>query len=465
VARSWWWLVLVVAVACKGESDPAKDVRPATRSTAPVAEPAAKLEPVPAGSPIAGSARLQFAIYFLPRPRGDARAELVKGLKTLEGVKPPLEVLEKEGTPTAGSHAVVLETPASELSPPTPEELEYFGKGLSPEQAAAVQNSEVVLGCDITAAEPTMHEINRQAMELLLAVARRSGGLIWDESTRQLFTPESWKKMRLDRWTGRLPRAPTLFAIHNYQDGELRRLVTLGLEKMALPNLVVEQVAPSSAERVAMIINLTAQTMLEGGVVQPGGLLALDAATQVDPADPPDQKPGRASITLVAANREEGDPDGRLWEIAFPGGPASQAQERQEALLDVLFPSTDEAVGIEHDEEMMNASKHARETLLGKVKKKFRAGLSVGQHLLVKGPFTTDHGGREWMWVDVISWKGTSIEGLLQNDPDDVSSLKAGARVTVEEGSVFDYMIQRADGSYEGNTTGDIMLRRQKEGR
>jgi uncharacterized protein YegJ (DUF2314 family) len=79
------------------------------------------------------------------------------------------------------------------------------------------------------------------------------------------------------------------------------------------------------------------------------------------------------------------------------------------------------------------------------------------EHLVVKGPFKTASGGTEWMWIEVVSWKGKTIEGILQNQPFDVPDLKVGARVQVEESAIFDYIWNRADGSVEGNETQSML--------
>ena len=99
---------------------------------------------------------------------------------------------------------------------------------------------------------------------------------------------------------------------------------------------------------------------------------------------------------------------------------------------------------------------------MSEVKPKFHTSWSELNHLMVKAPFRTDDGGNEWMWLDVVRWKGKTIEGILQNDPAAVSGLAAGARVTVDEDSVFDYIVRRADGTTEGNTTAELTERRQK---
>ena len=76
---------------------------------------------------------------------------------------------------------------------------------------------------------------------------------------------------------------------------------------------------------------------------------------------------------------------------------------------------------------------------------------------MVKGPFKTASGGNEWMWIEVVRWKGSKIEGILENDPFQVPNLKAGARVEVEEDSIFDYIYRHADGTREGNETSALI--------
>lgn len=55
--------------------------------------------------------------------------------------------------------------------------------------------------------------------------------------------------------------------------------------------------------------------------------------------------------------------------------------------------------------------------------------------------------------------EGQHDRGILQNDPAEVPDLKAGARVVVEESSVFDYLHVLADGTRQGNTTAAILSR------
>ena len=98
-----------------------------------------------------------------------------------------------------------------------------------------------------------------------------------------------------------------------------------------------------------------------------------------------------------------------------------------------LFGSKDEIHGIKHDEEIEAASERAR-AKLPELQKAFEAGLKPGELILVKAPFKTADGDREFMWVEISSWKADEIGGTLQNEPFNVPELKAGAKGYSEPG-------------------------------
>ena len=92
-----------------------------------------------------------------------------------------------------------------------------------------------------------------------------------------------------------------------------------------------------------------------------------------------------------------------------------------------------------------------------------RTGFPHGAHLIVKAPFKTDKGDNEWMWVEVTSWKGDRMEGILINEPFHVPTLHEGADVVVSQQTLYDYMYTRVGGESEGGETDQILLRREQE--
>ena len=66
------------------------------------------------------------------------------------------------------------------------------------------------------------------------------------------------------------------------------------------------------------------------------------------------------------------------------------------------------------------------------------------------------------MWVEVTSWKGDKIKGLLKNEPYKIPKLHGGQIVDVLEGDIFDYIYRHADGVEEGNETGKLIEKNAK---
>ncbi|HEY3494717.1 MAG TPA: DUF2314 domain-containing protein, partial [Polyangiaceae bacterium] len=133
-----------------------------------------------------------------------------------------------------------------------------------------------------------------------------------------------------------------------------------------------------------------------------------------------------------------------------------ERQQRQVAALSTLFGSNDAIARIEHDQRLLAASERAKKKAFA-LRERFVKGPPPREMLLVKAPFATPGGSREWMWVEVVTWKEDVIHGILDNDPVDVPTLKAGARVDVRAGDIFDYLWTKGDGTVEGNETSAII--------
>src|SRR5262249_4972869 len=156
-----------------------------------------------------------------------------------------------------------------------------------------------------------------------------------------------------------------------------------------------------------------------------------------------------AQLTLAKAEPDEGDPENRLLELRFDRYPGKTVHEKHQEFASTFYGSVETVAYVKHNDAIRAASDRARQRLPA-LRKQFNAGLQPGETLLLKAPFETDDGGNEWMWVEVSSWKGSTIVGLLANEPDHVPGLRAGATVEVNEEEIFDYILNKADGSMEG---------------
>jgi len=252
-----------------------------------------------------------------------------------------------------------------------------------------------------------------------------------------------------------------------YDAGHSQRAISLGMAKMGLPDLVVEDLAQHSQGEIGNLINLVSQALAEGQAARKtcGFRLALseirDAGIREEmmKALKPNST-GVACLTLLPGKWEDGDPHNRLVQLAFDKYPGPDLHARQEAMIDSFFGFADSVHYVKHDDALLAASAEARQQLpaLHKALEAFQPG----EYLEVKAPFRTESGGNEWMWVEVRRWEGNRISGLLDNEPEAVPGLHAGQEVEVRQEDIFDYLHKFPDKRTEGNKTGMIMKNMQE---
>ena len=408
----------------------------------------------------------QYALYLMPGYEGDplqTAADLIREqyeqfsiIETFD--EPPVR-------PIVG--LTMLADAQQHYRPPDMEFIGYFGRGLTREQALAVQQSDNALIIDFAYPIEFASAAFLDALTIMERISRQHESLIWDEATREIFTANAWRDMRVETWNDGLPRAQDHTVIHVYQDDEYVRAITLGMAKFGLPDIVVNDFSWSLNQPMGNLINLVCQTLVEGRDFNDDLSLDLDVdairhdqireetqATLLDNAE------ARIRLNLRPTEPDEGDPANFLLEIRFDAAAGATTQQKQEALLSSLFGWTDTATAVSHTEEILDASERAREKL-PQLRRDFNEGLDPGEVILVKAPFTTSSGGTEWMWVEVMQWEGNRIQGLLKNEPVDVPGIRGGSVVTVNQDDLFDYIRNYADGRREGNETGELIQKYQ----
>jgi len=431
-------------------------------------ERAARVEPIPATVLDAGVRRgaatppaigkgvwiyVELAVYHsTPGAVEKAKALLASEHSVLRFAEKPSR---DSPTPAVFIREPVLET----YRPPDQSQLKLFGRGFGPDDANRIGTSKHVTVVGVTAHRGDEgNAALRAAHVLALDLARAVSGYIWDEGTREAFTPEAFEKRRLAVWSGGLPRAASQYVIHAYRERELLRLITLGMDKLGLPDLVVEDAADGLSSRLGKVITLVAQTLAEGGTADASGYLSLD----IEGVRDADERASllrevvangkkRAQVRLVEGHHEKGDSDNELRELDF--GESPERQVRQAALIAALFGIEDKISRVQGgDVEIAAARARAKKRLLAEVKPLFLKGLPFDEHLSVKAPFVEGE-QTEWMWLQVVRWEGHQIRGILNNQPYYLHSVRQGAQVSVDEASVFDYELHLPDGGTEGNET------------
>jgi uncharacterized protein YegJ (DUF2314 family) len=429
----------------------------ASRAAAPQPQP---LPPqLPPGPLFAPRATFRFTVVHTPKP------DVPVLPKVEELVRQRFTALRLTGE----GAATVRASERALKDHPLPEQgmLELAVRGLSPQEQARLAASERVTVLEFTT-QPPAFEAVRQAHELALELVRASGGLLWDEQAGEFFSAEGWHERRLEGWDGGEPYAQRHFNTRVYSDWDgTARLMTAGLGTFGLPDLGVQGVPVPVAGTVASFLNLTAQLLLEGTAVRKDGAfpVALDALKLAPYREAlleqvPPEAPRRTLIGLLPVEPSDVEGENRLVEVIFQARPGDNPSERPYAAVAEVFGSRAEIVHVEDDEELVAASRRAVEALLTRIKPRFQEGQEQESKLFVKARFTTSGGGIEWMWVHVTRWEGSSLHGVLNSEPADVPGLKAGSPVTVGEDSLYDYILEREDGTTEGNETQRLLLER-----
>lgn len=392
----------------------------------------------------------EFALYFAPGPKSDPEKALSQLLaRDFSTLRDYIQVSHKWSD-------------LSDYPPPSPDSFRYVTVDLTMEQGGAIANSERVFILNFEAAPADLLRANREANLLTHRLAEMTDGLPWDEECRLLYSRAAWKQRRVDTWQGDVPDVRGHVNMHAYRNPDLVRIITLGMRKFGLPDLVVAQTASGKSRAAGNTINACAQRMLEGQRFADGQFPLVLAEVKHDSVraglldNPLKGATGRVALLLPQAPREDGDPRNRLLALQFPDSEGRTALEKQGSALATLYGAQDDVVGHEPgDKAMKAASEKARRDFTAKAPR-FRKGLEPNERLVVKAPFVIGD-QTEYMWVEVTGWQANKVEGVLMNDSIYDEKLRVGMRLTVALKDIFDYIHYKPDGTEEGNETGKVL--------
>ena len=352
---------------------------------------------------------------------------------------------------------------SEEFQPPNRDVLSYSSVGLSEAEMSELANAGSGITIILLADQDSIVQKQRAITLLVGDLTRNHDVYIGDINTRRFYSPDSWSNSRISSFEGMNMLQEIVF--HTYRDGEFCRLVSLGMDKFCLPDVSIRGIPCSDQESYGNLANAVVATWIEHSLIAEDSTFVVDLQRISDPgmkagltSDIKEGAEQRVELKLQSVSPEEGDNDNLQFGLVFKNPEYSNPQEEQNALLKSLFGVEDPLLRITHNDELLGASRRAKEKLPA-LRKLFNDGLGRGYSLLLKAPFETDSGGNEWMWVEVTRWNESIIEGILQNEPVEVSDLKSGARVTVNQEDIFDYILYKPDGTSEGNETGEIIDR------
>jgi uncharacterized protein YegJ (DUF2314 family) len=270
----------------------------------------------------------------------------------------------------------------------------------------------------------------------------------------------AWAKLAADAATKNIdPRRHFVLRLLPAENGNLE-IESAGTARFGLRDLDVDQLSRATARSFAQVVNLFVLRWAQGQ--RPAADGTLDLVLPAEDADGPTNDGGAAKLSAAGHGHLRvkatfvGEGPDAVAHLEFPDAKGETQDERRQSALDELFGWRDSSQRVEHSAELLEVSKRARERLIRELKPRVLKGLPPGEVLLVKAPFPCGS-GNEWMWVDVKSWKGSTVSGTLQSQPDCATQLHPGQPVDVNESDLFDYMDKLLDGTFVGNDTGKLM--------
>lgn len=348
-----------------------------------------------------------------------------------------------------------------DYQPPDTSFLSFAGIGLSSEEKLKLSKSDHAIVVTFWGTSENVIGKQRKIVNLISSVVAGKRLFVGDFSALSFFNPDSWKASRQEPFTG--SNIIDQVVLHTYREEEFCRVVSLGMSKFCLPDVSIKDISCNDQRTYATLVNALIAALIENSKIKGDSTVTIDLEEikddklrKVTLADIKSGALKKATISLRFVRPEQGDDPNKQLRMVFENPSFSSPQEQQNKVVADLFGTEESYVHTEHDDELLQASQRAK-SKLPDLMKAFLKGFGPGYSLLLKLPFKTDSGGREWMWVEVTKWKGDHIEGILQNEPAEVSNLKVGAIVTGSQQDVFDYILNKPDGTTEGNETGKIL--------
>jgi len=435
-----------------------------------------------AGAPPAAvsDARFAVAVYCATMCDTPSVIELQDALDDSFAIRANLSRVAKS------DQVVVSVSDAAGFGLPDAETLRWYGVGVSEADAAGLAGAKEVLVLEAAAPIAGAIDAQRRLNRAALAFAERKGGWLEDLETRETFGRDAWRTERVDALAGE-PALWRLVRVESRSDGDWDRMVTYGLGKFGVHEIVAAPVHPAFGDDLAALMILMGAQAVEGRTLTDGyavdlasvknsrvkgwleehrwadgeaGLIAAgsgQARLTLATSAPRDVENPTAQVQILLSGRDEAAQVEALGELldGVWGWGAADGVAPEGAAAAPPAPAITEVVA--PGDALAAASAAAREALVTDVQTRWRAGLPEGSSLLVKGPFRGPRGALEWMWVEVFHWEGGMLQGVLLNNPQQIPDRHKGDLVVVAEEEAFDYLLRLPDGRREGGSTESLL--------
>ncbi|MCX5872822.1 MAG: DUF2314 domain-containing protein [Deltaproteobacteria bacterium] len=295
------------------------------------------------------------------------------------------------------------------------------------------------------------------------AIRDVSGGVIQDAISHALWGRRAWERHLYDDG-GQLVQSNILLELLD-EDGGLWAH-SHGMQKFGLPDVELEGVPKELGGAAAKLVLGVCETLVNLRTVSsiiPQPIHVHDSsvlcAFEYRKSDTEGHFP--QGSFQISPYMDEGKPKSRdsLCEaLKFFNRLESQHQDLSGEKHSVL-ESSQQRVGILSPDliELRRKILEAHKTALSSLdifRKSFQDSSLTGEQVhAVKVGFPANGGQYEWMWVSLDAWTGKSLDGFLENAPVLRKDLQKGAKVSINEAEIFDWVIANGANILEGGFT------------
>ena len=451
-------------------------------------------------------ARLGLALYCAPTCSDE-------GIQALEDALAPIPSRRRLPRAAAQPVRTMGLVMVEDFGLPHLETLGALADGVGPDAVASLESSQEVLVVSFAAPRERITELNAVAYPAFLAAIQAGGAVVEDLTTGRIFDADAFADQAALLTAASLDTS-AFFVLQatGDQDEDSTDLETVGLRALGLHDIRAESLAEDQLDDWAALINALAQLSWEQGSLQ-SRMFVTESAIQLEDArlravgiegtvyarsasstwstsaDPLvvigfdgrfDAPPAFPLDSYPTAQLEGGEAEPEPVPVAEPAPipepvaepvpptvpepvpplvpeptPAAIPQAQPEP-PPAPVPVAQPAPAPSHaplPPTLIETQTRSLARLDSEVRQAWDAGLPSGDRLYVKAPFDGDQGALEYLWVQVVSWSGGAIAGVLRSEPSWVPKLAVGDVVEVDQAVVFDYLWRHADGSSEGNLT------------
>ena len=312
------------------------------------------------------------------------------------------------------------------------------------------------------------------ARALAFGIASATNGVIFD--------PDTMKVVPLGAYDQPIPEnglpvmGDNIVVPASVGSNGLGLMTTAGMTKFGLPNLYLSDVPRELFNHLGSVVTGVAYHLTMIGMSRAQDTDKAPSSISVGPevtirridllkgagqedSETPQGVRGWTTIRLAFRNGGQLGGRERFLEILPPRSVRSQRSVWHYSLLDDLIGSQDDVKLIKSGSEPMEIAHRKAMDELPAMKQRYMAGLRPGETFFIKKGFPMRSGDLEYMWVTVIGWKDTSLQGVLSSEPQSTPDLRAGQKLQVMENEIYDWILKVPDGAPLGNYTGRVLQR------